>query len=101
MVLDAVREVTGWARVLARVAVRSELAEGASPEASLLAARLLGSGRAGISTIFRVRAVGDARRPAFVWRGRTIDFATVDDRVDRLAAGLRRRGLKRRDAVAP
>ncbi|MDO9018837.1 MAG: AMP-binding protein [Myxococcales bacterium] len=100
MVLDAVREVTGWARVLARVAVRSELAEGASPEASLLAARLLGSGRAGISTIFRVRAVGDARRPAFVWRGRTIDFATVDDRVDRLAAGLRRRGLKRRDAVA-
>jgi fatty-acyl-CoA synthase len=100
MVLDELRDVTGWARVLARVAVRSELVAGASPEATLLAARLLASGRAGVSTIFRVRAVGDARRPAFVWRGRTIDFATVDDRVDRLAAGLRRRGLKRRDAVA-
>jgi len=100
MVLDELRDVTGWARVLARVAVQSELVSGASPEATLLAARLLGSGRAGVSTIFRVRAVGDARRPAFVWRGRTIDFATVDDRVDRLAAGLRRRGLKRRDAVA-
>ncbi len=100
MVLDELRDVTGWARVLARVAVQSELVAGASPEATLLAARLLGSGRAGVSTIFRVRAVGDARRPAFVWRGRTIDFATVDDRVDRLAAGLRRRGLKRRDAVA-
>jgi fatty-acyl-CoA synthase len=100
MVMEALRDVTGWARVLARVAVRSELVAGASPEATLLAARLLGTGRAGISTIFRVRAVGDARRPAFVWRGRTIDFATADDRIDRLAAGLRRRGLKRRDAVA-
>ncbi|TAK29287.1 MAG: AMP-dependent synthetase [Myxococcaceae bacterium] len=98
--MEALRDVTGWARVLARVAVRSELVAGASPEATLLAARLLGTGRAGISTIFRVRAVGDARRPAFVWRGRTIDFATADDRIDRLAAGLRRRGLKRRDAVA-
>lgn len=98
--MEALRDVTGWARVLGRVAVRSELVAGASPEATLLAARLLATGRAGISTIFRVRAVGDARRPAFVWRGRSIDFATADDRIDRLAAGLRRRGLKRRDAVA-
>jgi fatty-acyl-CoA synthase len=100
MVLESLREVTGWARVLARVAARSELAEGANPEATALALRLLGSGRAGVSTIFRIRAVGDARRTAFVWRGRSIDFATVDDRVDRLAAGLRRRGLRRRDAAA-
>lgn len=98
--MEALRDVTGWARVLGRVAVRSELVAGASPEATLLAARLLATGRAGISTIFRVRALGDARRPAFVWRGRSIDFATADDRIDRLAAGLRRRGLKRRDAVA-
>ena len=100
MVMEALRDVTGWARVLARVAVRSELVQGADPEATLLAARLLAAGRAGLSTVFRVRAISDARRPAFVWRGRSIDFATVDDRVDRLAAGLRRRGLKRRDAVA-
>jgi fatty-acyl-CoA synthase len=100
MVMEALRDVTGWARVLARVAARAELAEGASPAATALAVRLLGSGRAGVSTIFRIRAVGDARRTAFVWRGRSIDFATVDDRVDRLAAGLRRRGLRRRDAAA-
>lgn len=100
MVMEAVREVTGWARVFARVGRRSELAGGASPQATLLAAKLLGAGRAGMSTALRIRAVGDPRRPAFVWRGRSIDFATVDDRTDRLAAGLRRRGLGKRDAVA-
>ena len=100
MVMDALRDVTGWARVLARVVVRSEIVGGADPEATMLAARSLAAGRAGLSTVFRVRAISDARRPAFVWRGRSIDFATVDDRIDRLAAGLRRRGLERRDAAA-
>ncbi len=98
--MEALRDVTGWARVFARVGRGSELVQGASPQASLLAAKLLSSGRAGLSTALRVRAVGDAHRPAFVWRGRSIDFATVDDRVDRLAAGLRRRGLGRREAAA-
>ncbi len=100
MVMEAVRDVTGWARVLRRVAVQSELAAGAHPRATLVAARLLASGRVGVSAIFRIRAVGDAHRTAFVFGGRSMDFATVDDRIDRLATALRRRGIGRRDAVA-
>lgn len=100
MVIDAAREVTGWAGVLARVARRSELAGGLDPRGALVGARLLAKGQAGLAAVFRIRAVGERERPAFVQGGRTVRWGEVDARADRLATGLRRKGVGRGDAVA-
>ena len=100
MVIEAAREVTGWAAVLARVARQSELAGGLDPRGAAVGARLLARGQAGLATVFRVRAVAERERAAFVHQGRAVRWGEVDARADRLATGLRRAGVGRGDAVA-
>ncbi len=100
MVIDAAREVTGWAQVVARVLVESGSAGHLKPRGAAVGARLLAQGRAGISTIFRVRAANEPHEPAFVFEGRRMTFGEVDRRIDQLASGLRRRGIGRKTAVA-
>ncbi len=100
MVIDAAREVTGWAGVIAKVLYESGNVGHLSPRGALVGAQLLGRGRAGISTIFRVRAANEPRELAFVFEGRRTTFGEVDRRVDQLASGLRRRGIGKKSAVA-
>ena len=96
---DTAREVTGWARVVGGVLLKSGNVGRTHPRALAEGAWLLGRGRAGISTIFRVRALDEPEATAFVFEGARRTFREVDERIDRIATGLRRRGLRRRDAV--
>lgn len=100
MVIDTAKEVTAWASVITRVLHQSGLAGGFDPKGTLVAASLLARGQAGLSTVFRMRAAADGDRPAFVYRNQISRWSDVDARADRIANGLRLRGLKPRDAAA-
>ena len=86
--------------MLARVAVRSGLVGHANPKALAVGAQQLLKGRAGLSAIFRLRGISDAHRPALVHAGQVRTYGEVDARIDRLATGLLRFGLKPRDSAA-
>jgi len=99
MVFDTAKEVTGWARVVGGVLMQSGNFGKTRPRALAEGAWLLGRGRAGISTIFRVRALDEPEATAFTFEGSRRTFREVDERIDRIATGLRRRGIRGRDAV--
>ena len=100
MLAERASSLAGWAGVVARVAVRAGLVGHANPRALAVGARLLLKGRAGLSTIFRVRGVSDADRPALLAEGRAWTYGEVDARIDRLATSLQRIGLRPRDSAA-
>ncbi len=100
MVIEAAKDVTGWARVIAKVLIDSGSVGHLKPAGAAVGAKLLAQGRAGISTIFRVRAANEPHELAFVFEGRRRTFGEVDRRVDQLATGLRRRGIGHKSAVA-
>ncbi len=64
-----------------------------------MGAKLLAQGRAGMSTIFRVRAANEPDATAFTFEGSRRTFREVDERIDRIATGLRRRGIGQPSAV--
>jgi fatty-acyl-CoA synthase len=97
--IDTAKEVTGWATAIARVAMASGSIGALNRDAITTAAGLLARGRAGLSTIFKVRAAGEPEATAFVYDGARRSFGEVDRRIDALATGLRRRGIGARDAV--
>jgi fatty-acyl-CoA synthase len=99
-ILDRAKEVTGWAAVLGRVVVKSEMLGHPKPEGLAATARVLASGKAGVSAILRIRAANEGDQTAFVFEGHRRTFRDVDRRVDLLATGLRRRGVRPRDSVA-
>lgn len=100
MLRERARAVTDWARVLSRVAVRSGLVGHATPRAMLVGARQLLQGRAGLSAIFRLRAISDGDRPALIQDGVVRTYAEVDARIDRLATGMLALGMRPKDAAA-
>ncbi len=54
----------------------------------------------GLSGLFRIMARTRPEQPALVYDGRVTTYGEADRRIDRLATGLRRQGLRRGDAVA-
>jgi len=62
-------------------------------------ARVLVSGSQNPALIYRVHARNTPSKPALVWRGRTTSWAELDERIDRLSAGLARRGIGRKQSV--
>lgn len=77
------------ARVAARTGLLGELRLPGLVELLRTAAR----GVTGPSAIFRVHGAAHPDRPAFQFDGRTLSYGEVDERIDRLATGLRQRGL--------
>lgn len=51
------------------------------------------------SLIYRVHARNSPSKPALIWRGRTTTWAELDERIDRFASGLARRGIGRKKSV--
>jgi fatty-acyl-CoA synthase len=49
--------------------------------------------------LYRVTAANVPQRPALVWRDEKLTFSDVDERIDRLATGLERRGIGRKASI--
>ncbi|HEY8072525.1 MAG TPA: AMP-binding protein [Labilithrix sp.] len=61
--------------------------------------RILVSGSQNPSLIYRINAKNHPSKPAIIWHGRTTSWAELDERIDRIAAGLVRRGIGRKKSV--
>lgn len=94
MLLDQAREVTRKAALYARVLLGTGTVRDTSGRGAAVAAWTLARGASGPSAIFRVHGSGHPERVAFVFRGEARTFGECDARIDRLALGLQRRGLR-------
>ena len=93
-------EWTARARAVQRVAFRSGIAFGARPAGVVEAIRMRAKGPFGLPSLYRIHAAMKPEAAAVVFEGRTRTWRELDDRIDRLAVGLRRdHGLGRGDAV--
>lgn len=61
--------------------------------------KVFSSGSQNPSRIYRVHARNSPSKPALIWRGRTTTWAELDERIDRFAAGLARRGIGRKQSL--
>lgn len=62
-------------------------------------ARSLMTGTQNPAQVYRIHAANAPRKSAVVWRDEVTTFAALDQRIDRIASGLDRRGIGRRSAV--
>lgn len=87
------------ARTLARLLVKNGILFNLRPEGVREVARIARAGVSGPAATLRIHAANRPERVALKGGGRAYTYAMLDDRVDRLATGLRERGIARRDAV--
>ena len=61
--------------------------------------KALGGGAKSPSQVYRIHAANTPSKPAMIWRDRTVTFAELDSRMDRIAGGLARSGITRGTSV--
>lgn len=62
-------------------------------------AKVMTSGAQNPSKIYRVHAANSPDKLALVWRDRRFTWAQLDERIDRFAGGLQKRGIQRRQSI--
>lgn len=82
----------------AALAVQSGLVWTFGARGALTAGRLLAKGKSGPSAIYRIHGANTPDKPALIYdpakgEGRRYTYGELDEQCDRVAAGLRRRGL--------
>ena len=99
LVAESIREAPERVRTSVRLGRQSGLLWSITTPGLLELARVLVSGSQNPSLIYRVNARNTPSKPAIIWRGRTTSWAELDERIDRLCAGLARRGIGRKKSV--
>jgi fatty-acyl-CoA synthase len=90
-----VREAPEKVRTSARLSQQTGMLWSMTPPGVMELLRVFASGSQNPSLIYRVQAKNSPSKPAIIWRGRTTSWAELDERIDRLASGLERRGIGR------
>ncbi|MGH7296290.1 MAG: class I adenylate-forming enzyme family protein [Polyangiaceae bacterium] len=93
------QELPQRARTAARVASQSGLLFSMTRAGLREAALMLKNGARNPSQIFKVHAANSPTKPALLWRDRRLTFGELDERMNRAAAALQRRGFKRNTSV--
>jgi fatty-acyl-CoA synthase len=99
MLTDRVKNVTDKATMFARVVARTGIWQDINAKGLLGAVRTLALGGSGPSAIFRIHGRNAPHKIAFEFRGRAWTYGGIDRRIDRLAAGVRAKGIGRGDRV--
>ena len=86
-------------RVAAKVARNSGLMWELTLPGLKAAALAIGGGAQNPAQVFRLHAANSPNKTALRWRDRALTFAELDDQMDRLAVGLKRRGIARGSSV--
>src|SRR5262249_41475160 len=97
--LEALRDLPGNIKVVSRLARDTGLGWALSPSGAWALARVAASGSQNPSLLYRVHAKNTPSKPALIWRGRTTTWAELDERIDRIASGLERRGIGRKQSL--
>ena len=96
---ETVREVPDRVRTSARLGRQSGMLWSLTTPGLVALFRVFASGSQNPSQIYRIHAKNTPSKPALIWRGRTTSFAELDERIDRIAGGLARRGIDRKKSV--
>jgi fatty-acyl-CoA synthase len=93
------RELPDRVRVSMQLSRQSGLVWSLTPPGVVELIKALTSSSLNPSRIYRVHARNSPSKPAIIWRGRTTTWAELDERIDRLCAGLGRRGIGRKQSI--
>ncbi len=96
---ETVRELPDRVRTSARLGRQSGMLWSLTKPGLMALLRVFASGSQNPSQIYRIHAKNSPSKPALIWRGRTTSFAELDERIDRIAGGLIRRGIGRKKSV--
>jgi fatty-acyl-CoA synthase len=96
---EGLREAPERVRTSVRLSQQSGMLWSLSRPGMIELVRVLASGSQNPSLIYRVNARNTPTKPAIIWRGRVTTWAELDERIDRLSAGLVRRGIGRKKSV--
>jgi fatty-acyl-CoA synthase len=94
-----VRDVPERVRASARLTRQSGMLWSQTWPGIVELVRVLASGSQNPSLIYRIHARNTPDKAALIWRGRTTTWAELDERIDRLSAGLARRGIGRKKSI--
>jgi fatty-acyl-CoA synthase len=89
----AMRELPDRVRAAARVASQSGMLFELSPAGARTAALAIAHGTRNPALAFSIHAANRPNKPAVLWHDRRLTYRQLDDRINRLAVGLRRRGI--------
>src|SRR5260221_10920492 len=96
---ERVREAPEKMRTSARLSQQTGMLWSFTAQGMRELVRVFVSGSQNPSLIYRVNARNSPSKPAIIWRGRTTSWAELDERIDRLATGLTRRGIGRGKSI--
>jgi long-chain acyl-CoA synthetase len=96
---ESLAEIPERVRTGARVVRQSGLLYNFTLSGLRKAAVALASGSRNPSLVFQLHAANSPEKPAILWRDRRLTFAELDDRMNRAAVGLKRRGFRRNTSV--
>jgi fatty-acyl-CoA synthase len=97
--LAELREIPERVRTSVRLSQQTGMLWSLTTPGVVELARVFASGSQNPSLIYRVNARNTPSKAAIIWRGRTTSWAELDERIDRLAAGLARRGIGRKKSI--
>jgi fatty-acyl-CoA synthase len=90
---DAVREAPERVRTTTRLSQQTGMLWSLTTPGLTELLRVLASGSQNPSNIYRINARNTPAKAALIWRERETTWAEMDDRIDRLASSLVRRGI--------
>lgn len=96
---EGLKEVPDRVRTTARLSQQSGLMWAMTSPGVMAMARVMASGSQNPSQIYRIHAKNSPSKPALIFRGRVTSWGELDERIDRLAAGLQRRGIGRKKSL--
>ncbi len=96
---ESLAELPERVRTGARVARQSGMLYNWTLPGLRKAVTALASGSRNPALVFQLHAANSPDKPALFWRARRLTFAELDDRMNRAAVGLKRRGFRRNTSV--
>lgn len=97
--LEHVRRAQDTAGLALRLSRQSGLLRELSLPGVIEALKVFASGAPNPSKIYRIHGRNTPDKPALVFRGRVTTWGELDERIDRLASALARRGIGRRQSL--
>src|SRR5262249_2584727 len=96
---ERIREAPQTVRVAARLSRETGLLCELTGPGLIALGRVFAGGSQNPSQLYRVHAKNSPNKPAIIWHGEATTWGELDQRIDRLAAGLKRRGIGRRQSL--
>jgi fatty-acyl-CoA synthase len=96
---ETLSELPDRVRTAARVARQSGLLYALSLPGLRAATRALALGARNPALLFQLHAANSPDKVALRWRDRSLTYAQLDDRMNRAAVGLKRRGFRRNTSI--